>query len=186
MTEQDIISALKYAKPLYAAVSGVLTLLLGKSHVSPFDEDMPVPMKTVLVCIAIAEIYLIDSVKGMVGARWLIAMMALAVIVFLMIYLVTYQLFGYDKILPDPKKGWFGTTFRYKQVKILGGLWLQPAAQQAAAENQVMQDFLADNAYNQDLVWSRWSRAPVQIVAVLSYVLLVISLVGVLAFAVGV
>src|SRR5579859_7742835 len=73
------------------------------------------------------------------------------------------------------KAGWFRTNIKYSQVKILGGLWKTPAAKSSSRNTQ---DFLADNAYDQDKVWPRVSRLPAQIAAVLSYIIIVVSLMG--------
>jgi hypothetical protein len=186
MTAQDIIAALKGAKPLYAAVSAVLTLLLGKSHISPFEDDMPVPLKTVLICLSIAVIFTLEPAQNVLGVPRLLGWLGFSVVVSLALYLLVYQMFGYDKILAEQKKGWFRTFLKYRQVKILGGLWRTAAAKEAAARNRTAQDFLADSAFNQDQVWSRTSRAPVQLLAILSYVVLVISLIAIIAVSLGV
>jgi hypothetical protein len=186
VTEQEIIAALEHSKLLYAAVSGIVTLLLGRTKLAPFKDDMPVPIKTILVCLAIAEILLLDHIKAAVAQTWLMTGLAVSILVFLLVYLGTYLLFGYHKILPVPSGGWFRKKLAYTDVKILGGIRLTPQALNARTRGRNPQQFLEDNQYDQDAVWTRWSRLPVQIAVVLSYVLLVVSLVGVVAVGAGI
>jgi hypothetical protein len=177
MNIHDIVTALGGVKTLYSALSGLLTLLLGKTKAAPFEDDMPVPMKAVLVCLSLAEILIIEPAKNTLGAELLAVYLAVALVLSLVIYLTLYYMFGYDKIIAAVKAGWFRTNIKYSQVKILGGLWKTPAAKSSSRNTQ---DFLADNAYDQDKVWPRVSRLPAQIAAVLSYIIIVVSLMGLL------
>ncbi len=177
MNIHDIVTALGGVKTLYSAVSGLLTLLLGKTKAAPFEDDMPVPVKAVLVCLSLAEILVLEPAKSAMGAERLAEYLAAALILSLLIYMAVYYLFGYDKILATVTSGWFRTSIKYSSVKILGGLWLTPAAKSSP---RIPQDFLADNAYDQDKVWPRISRLPVQLAAVLFYFIIVLGLMGLL------
>lgn len=177
MNTHDVVTALGGVKTLYSAVSGLLTLLLGKTKAAPFEDDMPVPVKAVLVCLSLAEILVLESAKNTIGAERLAEYLTAVLILSLLIYMAVYYLFGYDKILATVKSGWLRTSIKYTSVEILGGLWKTPLAK---SSSRSAQDFLADNAYGQDKVWPRLSRVPVQIAAVLFYIITVMSLMGLL------
>ena len=164
------------AKAIFSGFSALLTLTTNK-FTAPFQDDMPFPFKLLLVAMTAGEAFLLPAL-GMEPVR-IVTILLVTGVIALLLYLICYWVWGYKKIVDVPA-GFFRAQ-RYKEVTILGGLRLRAAAQaHTGGDAAKIQTFLADNAYDQDVLWSRPSRLPVQIVAVLAYATAVVSLTGVL------
>jgi hypothetical protein len=175
----DLTELLSNAKVIFATISGILTLLIGR-FAAPFEEDMPFPLKPVLVCLAVAEVFVMPDLAVHTGRVSMMIGLVASVLFFLLVYAGTYALYGYKKTVTvrHPILFWRGIN---KKVLILGGFRLMPVA-----AGHDPQDYFEDSNYEQDSVWTRGSRFAVQIVTVLSYICLIVSLIGVIAFATGV
>ena len=164
------------AKALFMAISGLLTVVTNK-FIAPFQDDMPFPLKLLLIALVVAEAFVLPTLHLSRNETilWSLGIGVAA----LLVYLICYWLWGYKKVVEVPRR--FLRRGGYKEVTILGGLRLLPEAQRhTGGDTAKVQTFLADNQYNRDAVWSRASRLPVQIVAVLSYSIAICSLTGVL------
>jgi hypothetical protein len=175
MTAHEIITTLGGIKPIFKAVAAVVTLVTGKFPFK-YDDDLPTP---ILIVFAIAEIYALSFVPD---AQREIAWAALVagLLVSSIIFMLVYRFLSYTKTVDTFPPKWQFWRMRYSQSRIVGGYWLRPEARAAILRNgTTTQGYFAGVAFNEDMVWPRWSRALAWLTLVVTYFILILSSVGI-------
>lgn len=105
---------------------------------------------------------------------WLIAGLVVSSVVFMLVY----RFLSYQKNIDALPSRWKFWKPRYAKVRTVGGFWLRSDAKaKIEAEKITVADYFGV-AYDEDLVWWRWSRACSWLTLVVSYFFLIFCAVG--------
>lgn len=162
-------------KVWWGVATGILLLIVDKNF-GPSEEDLPTGLRSILAILCVAEIYLLLS-SGESLSRLFLILAALAVLLFAALYTYFSFVTTYTKEVDRPAPWWrFWNRRNITEVKRVVGGRLTPEASAGLRANPIsVDDYFRDVAYQEDLVWSRWSRGINKIVLFLLYSAFIIS-----------
>ena len=162
-------------KPLFQAASVPITLVMNKFSFK-YDEDLPGPILTVIV---IAEFYFLSLIPDATDRQSIFTFLMAGLLCSSLSFMLVYRFLSYQKKVDALPPRWKFWRPRYDEVRTVGGFWLRGDAKASIEANQTtVADYFAGVAYDEDLVWDRWSRACSWLTLVVSYFLLIFCAVG--------
>jgi hypothetical protein len=173
----DVLTAIGGIKTVFKAASAVATFVVGKFSFK-FDEDLPAPILIVFAC---AGVYFLSSMDD-AGAQYsTMAWLVVALVISSIAFVLVYRFFSYNKTVDNQTPRWKFWRPRYATLRIVGGFWLRGDAKAAIESNRITTaQYLSGVAFDEDMVWWRWSRALAWLSLVTAYFVMITSAVGIL------
>jgi hypothetical protein len=172
----NALSSLVTNVKLWWGVAGGIILLIADKKFGPSEEDLPTSLKSILAILCVAEIYLLLSSNASVSQRSLL-LAAMAVLVFAAFYTYFSFVTTYTKLVQRPAPWWrfWNKDNITETIKVVGGRLTQQARDSLKSTPRSVDDYFSAVAYNEDLVWSRWSRGINKTVLFLLYSAFILS-----------
>ncbi len=167
----DLASLAKNVKVWWGAAAAIIVLVVDRNF-SPSEQDLPTSLKRILQVLCVAEIYFILNLDQAASPKYLIGA---AILTLTLAGLYTYFSFvtTYHKEVTKPAPVWriWKKDNVQEIVKVVGGRLTRTASAHVNDPNNPIstQDYFAGVAYDEDLVWSRWSRGINQTIMFLLY-----------------
>ncbi len=109
--------------------------------------------------------------------KWAVAGLIVSSIIFLLVY----RYFSFQKTVHNNPSWWQFWRRQYDTIRVVGGYWLRPEARNVIEQTNITTaDYFAGVAFEEDKVWSGFSRALSWLTLVVSYFTLILCGVGVL------
>jgi hypothetical protein len=164
---------------IVSATAAILMGFRGRAKWEPAEEDVskgPQKVASLLAAVAIVVLWVTQNDATRVGSLSNLAIRCgLATILFLLAYGWLISVYTYKKIT-SPRTG------EANEIKIIGGFRLIESAKEELKNAVIsVQQLFAGRGYEEDLVWTRASRAAAKMFFVVSYLGLTIC--GVIALA---
>ena len=164
---------------IVSATAAILMGFRGRAKWEPAEEDVskgPQKVASLIAAIAIVVLWVTHNDPKQVG--WLAKLAigcGIGTIVFLLVYSWLISVYTYKKTT-SPQTG------QVRDIKIIGGFRLIENAKEELKKNVIsVQQLFAGRGYEEDLVWTRASRAAAKMFFVISY--LGLTIFGVAALA---
>jgi hypothetical protein len=171
----DFVGTVGGIKPLFQAASVPVTLVVNKFSFK-YDEDLPGP---ILIVIMIAEFYFLSLIPDAAHRQIFLTLLISGLVCSSIVFMLVYRFLSYQKRVDALPPRWKFWKPRYDKVRTVGGFWLRPDAKaRVEAEKITVAEYFAGVAYDEDMVWWRWSRACSWLTLVVSYFFLIFCAVG--------
>lgn len=174
----DLIHALHDIKYAITA-AGVLVAFLFDRKLGPSEDDLPLRFKILLAAPIIVAVFYAQRFPADQRTDKLPYIFG-ALIVAILIYMTIWSLFGYKKEFTVTRPWWkpWGKDYTYPTRRVMGGALKNDAkaainAEKARGQKITVQIYFEGTPYDQDVVWTRGSRASLQATVVLVYILVV-------------
>jgi hypothetical protein len=177
MTVNEILAVISGIKPIFKAVSALVTVTVGR-FAFKFQQDLPAP---VLIILAIAEVYALSFIQDADDRAAVLKWAVAGLIVSSIIFLLVYRYLSFPKKVHNDPSWWQFWRKTYDDIRVVGGYWLRPEAKKVIKQNNITTaDYFAGVAFEEDKVWSGVSRVLSWLTLVVSYFTLILCGVGVL------
>jgi hypothetical protein len=171
----DFVGAIGGIKPLFQAASVPVTLIVNKFSFK-YDDDLPGP---ILIVMMVAEFYFLSLIPDATHRQSALTLLVGGLVCSSILFMLVYRFLSYQKKVDAIPPRWKFWKPRYDMVRTVGGFWLRPDAKaKIEAENITVSDYFAGVAYDEDVVWWRWSRACSWLTLFVSYFSLIFCAVG--------
>lgn len=153
------------------SAAGVLIALLFDRKLGPAEDDLPLRFKIILAAPVVVAVFYSQTFTAY--QKIALVPYAFGLLLFsITIYMIMWSLFGFKKVIVIDKKWWkpFAAPYTYQDTRVMGGRLSEQAKRDINMHHTSVQEYFEGTAYDQDLVWTRGSRALRQVILVLSYV----------------
>lgn len=184
-TVRSIISEFQDLKYIVGA-AGILVAFLLDKELGPAEDDLPMRFKILLAAPVVVGVYYVQTLTPDQRQAELSYVFGF-LIISILIYMSIWSLFGYKKTVSIPRPWWkpWGNPYRYPEKRVMGGRLRREVRDRIKADNIEVSEYFAGNEYKQDLVWTRKSRAILQVVLVLGYISVALFYTVTIALSVG-
>lgn len=168
---ETLTSLPKNIKTWWGVAAAIIILIVDKKF-GPDEQDLPTSLRRILQVLCVAEIYFLLTLEEDISRTYLVAAASLT-LALACLYTYFSLVITYNKEVTRPAPFWrFWNRDNVQEiVKVVGGR-LTPVASHAVNDPnnpQSVQEYFAGVQYNEDLVWSRWSRGVNQAVRFVLY-----------------
>jgi Ca2+/Na+ antiporter len=178
----DISHVLGNAKLWWALGDGIVLLLADKKF-APSEQDLPVPLKTILAVLCIAEIYVLLQRQPVGYVDILYPGAGVLLIAALYVYFKFVVSYKKQATIPPPKWKFWSNVQQTVELPIVGGRLIERARDKIRSESMSVQEYFKTVAFDEDMVWSRWSRGLAQAMLLLLYAAFILSAAACLVMA---